>query len=591
VTVKVVVLGGGVGGMSVAHELVERGFQVEVYELRPVAGGKARTIYVEGTGSGGRPDWPGEHGFRFFPGFYKHLPDTMKRIPFAGQPQGVFDNLVEATEYMIAQDRSAVVVQASYPETLAQWLRLFRSIFEVRRFGIPLGELLFFVARILAILTSCQARRLAELEKIAWWDFIDADRKSQAYQRLLAIGLTRTLVALQAEEASTRTVGNILIQLLLDVWSPYNDLDRVLNGPTSELWLDPWLDHLRRSGVHYVTERKVVGFRLRNGQISAAIIEHPDGSRSDVTGDYYVSALPVEQFAPLLSADMKNAEPRLARVSELRVSWMNGIQFFLREDLPSPHGHTNYVSSPSALTSISQNQFWRRGLTNYGDGSARGCLSCDISNWDAHGIVHDRPLRDLDNAEQVKTEVLAQLRAALPPELLRYVDDSNIARWFLDSDIVFPNGARAVNLEPLLINTTASWQHRPDTGPWFGNLLLAADYVRTHTDLACMESANEAARRATNEILQLTASAAQPCQVWPLEEPGLFAPARALDALLFRLGLPHPGFPRRASAEARPRGVPSPLRQQAPCTRPVREIVSAPKAAPAPEPSRITSGS
>ena len=29
---KVVVLGGGVAGLSAAHELVERGFEVEVYE-------------------------------------------------------------------------------------------------------------------------------------------------------------------------------------------------------------------------------------------------------------------------------------------------------------------------------------------------------------------------------------------------------------------------------------------------------------------------------------------------------------------------------------------------------------------------------
>jgi len=40
---KVVILGGGVAGMSAAHELAERGFHVHVYEARPVPGGKART--------------------------------------------------------------------------------------------------------------------------------------------------------------------------------------------------------------------------------------------------------------------------------------------------------------------------------------------------------------------------------------------------------------------------------------------------------------------------------------------------------------------------------------------------------------------
>jgi len=92
---RVAVLGGGVGGLSAAQELAERGFEVSVYERRPGFGGKARSIPVPNSAT------PGEHGFRFFPSFYKHLPDTMKRIPFAGK--SVFDNLVYSTRVEIAR--------------------------------------------------------------------------------------------------------------------------------------------------------------------------------------------------------------------------------------------------------------------------------------------------------------------------------------------------------------------------------------------------------------------------------------------------------------------------------------------------------
>src|SRR5437879_3494937 len=64
---SVAVLGGGVGGLTAAHELAERGFRVTVFEPKAV-GGKARSIAVPATGRGGRRDLPGEHGFRFFPG-------------------------------------------------------------------------------------------------------------------------------------------------------------------------------------------------------------------------------------------------------------------------------------------------------------------------------------------------------------------------------------------------------------------------------------------------------------------------------------------------------------------------------------------
>src|SRR5215208_4561345 len=116
----VAVLGGGVAGLSAAHELAERGFGVTVYEQRDAPGGKARSIPHEGSGTGGRADLPGEHGFRFFPAFYRHVPDTMRRIPVAGGT--VADRLVGAEQVLIAQagGRAELVAPAHAPETLGE---------------------------------------------------------------------------------------------------------------------------------------------------------------------------------------------------------------------------------------------------------------------------------------------------------------------------------------------------------------------------------------------------------------------------------------------------------------------------------------
>ena len=53
---SVLVIGGGVGGLTAAHELVERGFTVDVYESRLSWGGKARSQPVPDTGTAGRRD-------------------------------------------------------------------------------------------------------------------------------------------------------------------------------------------------------------------------------------------------------------------------------------------------------------------------------------------------------------------------------------------------------------------------------------------------------------------------------------------------------------------------------------------------------
>ena len=60
--------------------------------------------------------------------------------------------------------------------------------------------------------------------------------------------------------------------------------------------------------------------------------------------------------------------------------------------------------------------------------------------------------------------------------------------------------------------------------------------MQTYTDLATMEGANEAARRAVNAILTASGSDAEPCPVWKLRELGglPFALAREVDRLLYK---------------------------------------------------------
>ena len=526
--------------MSAAHELVERGFAVEVYERRTQTGGKARSMGVPGTGKDGRPDLPGEHGFRFFPGFYRHLPDTLRRIPFGDQPTGVLANLVQATRFQVAAaGTDSPTFVGRFPTSLRELFEALKDAFGAD-LGIPDDELLYFVDRVFVILTSCQERRLAEYEKISWWDFIGAGTRSQAYQRYLAEGLTRSLVAMRAEVGSTRTVGDILIQLLLNVATPGDEADRVLCGPTSEVWLEPWFDYLRQRGVTFHLGTEVTGFHATQGRITeVALRDLAQGTTFFAAGDWFISALPVEVLAPLVTPEMKAADPSLGRLSKLHWEWMNGIQFYLREDVPLVHGHTIYADTPWALTSISQPQFWRQAVSRYGDGTVKGILSVDISDWTAPGILYGKPAMAL-SAEEVKNEVWAQIRRSLAGcPAAAGLNDANLVDWFLDPDILFPNPSQAVNLEPLLVNTAGSWENRPEAVTRLSNLLLASDFVRTYTDLATMEGANEAARRAVNAILAAEHSSAPRCELWPLHEPDAFAPLRDYDWLRFEMGLPH----------------------------------------------------
>ncbi|MEZ5935805.1 MAG: FAD-dependent oxidoreductase [Alphaproteobacteria bacterium] len=621
----VAILGGGVGGLSAAHELLERGFRVNIYERQSIPGGKARSfgywpkdqeVMIGSTmakvatraerepaepGDGGpNPGLPGEHGFRFFPGFYRHITDIMKRTPKLTGDGNVIDDLVKTNEVGIARtDAHVLRLPTHFPRSLAQLRTLLKAVEEAKT-GLSYEEFAHFSTRVWQIMTSSEARRVNDYERIGWWDFIDGDRQSDNFKRYFG-NLTRSLVAAQPRLASTRTNGDILEQLIIDMMSLLSTPDRVLKGPTNEVWIHPWIQHLCATYgdkfAYYLdvtvdridcdeTKRCITGVGIRPSNVGrpprrierccrdfAHTREVELGDHVDA--DYYISALPVERMAKLVTPAMEKCDPvlRWLKDLELSVEWMNGIVFFLKRDVPIANGHVLYLDPPTALTSISQKQFWAKvDMERYGKGDVVATLSVDVSNWDDL-VDDDRETIDDTIWQQLKQtlngngeEILRDddlLYTALDPSITQLADvkksvQAQFALETASADQKEPNGRRLKseiihqigvktenaaeplldNAEPLLVNTTDSWRCRPYADSRIKNLFLASDYVRTSTDLATMEAANEAARRAVNAILDYEGSSAKRVRVWALRKMWILAPFRWLDRRRFDQGRP-----------------------------------------------------
>ena len=174
---------------------------------------------ADGAGGSIQHRVPGEHGFRFFPGFYKHVIDTMRRIPsFDGSKVGGSPSADHATG--VHAIRQAHVRRTGgfplSPRDAGTMLRDILLLFE-HSTGLTPDDLAFFGARVWQILTSCHQRRLAEYERTSWWEFVGAEQRSASYQKFLATGITRSLVASKARKASARTIGDIFVQLVLTI--------------------------------------------------------------------------------------------------------------------------------------------------------------------------------------------------------------------------------------------------------------------------------------------------------------------------------------------------------------------------------------
>ncbi len=548
---SVAIFGGGMAGLSAAHELIHRGYQVDVYESAPKLGGKNCN---QGTGapapSGGRAPLVGEHGFRFFPGFYRHVVATMSEIPRPGGGT-VADNLVPSESGGIAMPGLAL---HTFPRRVPlPSIDLFGRI--LRMYG-DLGFKPEDLARMawfrLKYITSGRRRRDTEYEGLPWWDFIEGDspRYSETFRRFEA-SIPRTMSAMVARTSSARTIGDITMQMMLGYGRAHEQPDRLLMGPTDERLLNPWCAYLKTLGVTFHLNASLAELVLASDTKSIAKAVLAGGT--DVQADHYVAALPVEAMKRLISNEIAAADAQLAHLRTWvnPTSWMVGIQLFLRSDSPLANGHVFLPESEWSLTCIAQGQFWALAgapvRDRFGDGTVNEILSVILSDWDTPGALIQKPARACKHAEIVQ-ETLAQLGAALGNQI--DLGPGNVAHVHLDDSIVFNLAGDVIdNRSPLLVHPVDSWQYRPtahalDDQPHalpreIPNLFLASDYVRTNTQLATMEGANEAARRAVNAILAVDDAAFAACPIWPLAEEPIFEPAKRLDDRRFAAGRPH----------------------------------------------------
>ena len=227
------------------------------------------------------------------------------------------------------------------------------------------------------------------------------------------------------------------------------------------MWIDPWLTYLRGQGVEYHLNARVRSIEMDGGVVRGVMVEQ-DRSVREVTADYYVSALPIEVMATIVTDQMVRADPGLANIFPLshNTEWMNGIQFYLDDDAPIGRGHQIYLDSPWALTSVSQAQFWTDvDLSRFGDGNIRGVISVDISDWDTPGL-NGKPARECTRRE-IRDEVWDQLKRSLNVQGADVLEDENLVHWYLDLDI---DPLLRTNAEPLFVNLIDTWRLRPRGG-------------------------------------------------------------------------------------------------------------------------------
>ena len=158
---------------------------------------------------------------------------------------------------------------------------------------------------------------------------------------------------MDAYDGSAHTFLNTSLLNLAPAWHHELPRDRILRGPTSRTWIDPWVSSLKQLGVKFVhgdaaqAERVTVdggavkGVQVRSGQLIEA----------DVT----VLAVPVGPLQELTRASWLSAHgPEFEPIAELDItkqtSEMVGLQLYLNTPLTTQPGHLFFADSQYGLT-------------------------------------------------------------------------------------------------------------------------------------------------------------------------------------------------------------------------------------------------
>lgn len=537
----VAVFGGGVAGLTAAHELADRGFEVTVHE-RHVWGGKCWSTNVPGSATEGRLPLPGEHAFRVPFGFYRNLPEMMRRIPFGSNPNGVFDNMVPVARAGFGRVGGPDFVlpaqlsphQASTPERV---LTLVAGALVAT--GIAPDAAAHFADRMGVYLSSCDGRRLDELHRISWEHFIGTDHYAGDYRAIFG-EMPRFTQASKASDTAAEYMGSFVESIVYGILGRGTNgpFIRVMDRPTNEAWIAPWTAELRRRGVHLRRGSELVRLGFRDGRITGAVVRTPHGRRR-VVADHYVSAMPVERARALWTREMRAADPSLAAMDRLRLDWMNGITFFLRQRVDDVDPIYVCSSSPWAISFMAQAQLWRVDIARrYGDGAVHDKISAAIADWNAPGVLTGKRAADCtpeevaaDTWEQIKRHVN---KPGQPPKLT----DANVHSWQIDPGMFLRNG-HLVSDDPLVLPTKGTRRFRPDVATKIPNLSLCGDYLKTDWIITTMESACETGRRAANAVLDATGSPEASVEILAPYRPPEWEPLKRLDEQRWRRGEPN----------------------------------------------------
>lgn len=529
---RVLVVGGGVAGLTVAHECREAGAEVVLCERSGHWGGKVLS-YRLGADSA-TPGAPVEHSMRTFSCGYFSLFETMQRIPHGAG--SAFDTVTPVAASMLVDGRRhktltpfRVDSNLAYPE----WRRSLDLCRFLRLFGAPWRDIVDWSLIVCRFILGNEAyRRRVAGQRLD--ECLELNRRSDALATFV-LSLADIVFAAK-RDASAAVAIDFFARLVLarrGAFAPIGSFTNVTRGPVNECFIDPWVARLQALGVEMRANSAAAKVEFDEAEARAAAIVFADGAR--IEADAFVLAVTPAALETLLPQYYAGSI-----LPKMRREWSAGMQFFLRsvpETLGARDSFFLLVGSPWAIIYMIEGDPLWRGV-DLPEGM-EAVLSVTISSFDTPGIVHGKAFWACD-WEEVQDEILAQIGLTDRKAILGAHMDSTLRRMSESEWLAGRDGRyRGLEVGPAVDGqvwtlATPLWIYSPESGyegapvqTPYQNVFVAGEFTATHIKQPTMEKASQAGKLCAAAVL---GSLGLPYDTKRLTRP----PRNAIDTWLYR---------------------------------------------------------
>ncbi len=300
---SIVIFGAGIAGLSAAHELIQLGYTVSVYETLDQSGGFFRSSRLS------KDNMPSEYSWHGMGPWYHNAFDLMKKIPF-NEKGSIYDlALSRPVDFGIFPDTD----KAQFHD---EGLKSIPKMFSMNKF-----EFIKWFYLMLKTWTSNNRSKIkyAGLNAAQAWRPLLRDKAYKTWRSCFGpwIGSDWSNVSLHTtgdffrKQLTTKATHRHKADQDGPAWTQGTGAGWLLfKGPSSEYWFNPWVKYLKGKGVNFYWEKVLTKLEFDGTTIISAFC-----GEEKIQGDIYILAI-----NPFITVDILSQTPALERQAELNLA-------------------------------------------------------------------------------------------------------------------------------------------------------------------------------------------------------------------------------------------------------------------------------